>query len=226
MGKRKLFVYGASGHGKVVGDILLACKDPDFVGFIDDRADLRDTGVLGLTVLGDGEWLRHEVEMTQVAVALGVGDNFLRKRLAEKCISWGVELVTIVHPTASVAGSARLGRGTVVMAQAAINADAKIGEGAIVNTSAVVEHDVNIGNFANVSPNAVMAGASRLGMLSHLAIGASTIPCVSIGNMTIVGAGSVVVRDIPDGVVAFGVPARVRRKLESINSNRGGHKKA
>src|SRR6266404_710890 len=129
MNARKLFVYGASGHGKVVGDILLACKDPDFVGFIDDRADLRDSEVLGLPVLGDGEWLQREAGMTQVAVALGVGDNLLRKRLAEKCISWGVELVTVIHPTASVAGSARLGRGTVVMAQAAINADAKIGEG-------------------------------------------------------------------------------------------------
>jgi UDP-N-acetylbacillosamine N-acetyltransferase len=213
MTARKLFVYGASGHGKVVGDILLACKVPNFVGFIDDRADLRGSRVLGLPVIGDGEWLRHEGGMTQVAVALGIGDNFLRKKVAEKCISWGVELMTVVHPTASVSGSARLGRGTVVMAQAAINADVKIGEGAIVNTSAVVEHDVDIGDFANVSPNAVMAGASRLGMLSHIAIGASTIPCVSIGTRTIVGAGSVVVRNIPDGVVAYGVPARVRRTL-------------
>jgi FlaA1/EpsC-like NDP-sugar epimerase len=86
MNGRRLFVYGASGHGKVVGDILLASKDPDFVGFIDDRADLRDAEVLGLPVLGDGEWLQREARMTRVAVALGVGDNFLRKRLAEKCI--------------------------------------------------------------------------------------------------------------------------------------------
>lgn len=215
MTKRKIFVYGASGHGKVVGDILLACKDLDFAGFIDDRTDLCGQRVLGLPVFGDGKWLQREAEMMRVAVALGVGDNVLRKGLAERCISWGTELVTVVHPTASVSSSARLGRGTVVMAQAAINADAHVGEGAIVNTSAVVEHDVDIGNFANVSPNAVMAGASRLGALSHLAIGALTIPCVRIGALTIIGAGSVVVSDIPDGVVAFGVPARVRRTLKS-----------
>jgi UDP-N-acetylbacillosamine N-acetyltransferase len=214
MSARRLFVYGGSGHGKVVGDILLACKDPDFVGYIDDRPDLRDTAVLGLPVFGDGQWLKQEAQMAPVAVALGVGDNFSRKRLAEDCISWGIELVTAIHPTASISPSARLGRGTVVMAQAVINADVHIGEGAVVNTTAVIEHDVHVGDFACVSPRAVMAGASRLGPLAHLAIGAVTIPCVSIGSMTIVGAGSVVVGDIPDGVVAFGVPARVRRRLE------------
>ena len=215
MNVQKIFVYGASGHGKVVGDILFACRNSAFVGFIDDRADLRDARVLGLPVFGDGQWLQKQTSHTSVGVVLGVGDNFVRRSLAEKCISWGTELITLVHPRASVSNSARLGRGTVVMAQAAINADAKIGTGAIVNTSAVVEHDVEIGDFANVSPNAVMGGASRLGDLSHLCIGASAIPCVSIGANTVVGAGSVVVRDIPDGVVAFGVPARVRRTLES-----------
>ncbi len=214
MNVQKIFVYGASGHGKVVGDILLASKNPAFVGFIDDRAELRDTRVLGLPVFGDGQWLQEQVRVARVGVALGVGDNSVRQKLAENCISWGTELVTLVHPTASISKSARLGRGTVVMAQAAINADAKIGAGAIVNTSAVVEHDVEIGDFANVSPNAVMGGASRLGTLSHLCIGASAIPCVSIGANTIVGAGSVVVRDIPDGVVAFGVPARVHRAFQ------------
>ena len=212
---QKIFVYGASGHGKVVGDILLACKNPAFVGFVDDRRDLRDARVLGLPVFGDGQWLQKQLGVASVGVALGVGDNSTRRKLAEKCSSWGAEFVTLVHPTASVSNSAQLGRGTVVMAQAAINADAKIGAGVIVNTSAVVEHDVEIGDFANVSPNAVMGGASRLGTLSHLCIGASAIPCVSIGANTIVGAGSVVARDITDGVVAFGVPARVQRALQA-----------
>jgi UDP-N-acetylbacillosamine N-acetyltransferase len=212
---RKFFVYGASGHGKVVADILLACKNSAFVGFIDDRAELQRKTLLGFPVVGDGQWLQEQAKNAQVGVALGVGDNFIRRRLAETCVLWGAELVTLVHPTASVSKSAILGPGTVVMAQAAINADATIGKGAIVNTSAVVEHDVEIGDFANVSPKAVLGGASRLGALSHLCISASAIPGVTIGSGTIVGAGSVVVRDIPSGVVAFGVPARVHRALQT-----------
>ncbi|MGH7746460.1 MAG: acetyltransferase [Candidatus Dormibacteria bacterium] len=216
MSAKKIFVYGASGHGKVVGDILLARREANFVGFIDDNSEFWEKKILGFPVLGNGEWLQQETKQTRVAVALGVGDNFLRQKIAERCDVWGAEVVTLTHPSASVSASARLGRGTVVMAHATINPDAKIGLGVIINTSAIVEHDVDIGDFAHVAPNAAMAGASRLGTLSQLGIGAVVIQCVSIGACTIVGGGAVVVRDIPDQVLAMGVPALVHRTLKSL----------
>jgi sugar O-acyltransferase (sialic acid O-acetyltransferase NeuD family) len=210
-----VYVYGASGHGKVVADILLACKDSRLAGFVDDRAELRSTRVLGLPVLGNGFRLQEEAGRMRVAVALGIGDNYTRQRVAEKCLAWGMELVTLVHPSAKVSASARLGPGTVVMAQAVINPDAAIASGVIVNTAAVVEHDVSIGEYAHVSPNAAMGGASKLGKFSQLGMGAVVIQCVSVGSHTIVGAGAVVVRDLPDKVVAFGIPAQVHRALKA-----------
>jgi sugar O-acyltransferase (sialic acid O-acetyltransferase NeuD family) len=215
MNPQKVYVYGASGHGKVVADILLACEDPRLAGFVDDRAELRSTRVLGLPVLGDGQCLLEEAGVMRIAVALGIGDNYARQRIAENCLAWGVELVTLVHPAAKVSKSARLGPGTVVMAQAVINPEAVIGSGVIVNTAAVVEHDVEIGEYAHVCPNAAMGGASRLGKLSQLGMGAVIIQCVSVGSHTIIGAGAVVVRDLPDRVVAFGVPAHIHRALEA-----------
>jgi sugar O-acyltransferase (sialic acid O-acetyltransferase NeuD family) len=208
-----LFVYGASGHGKVVADILLARKEPHFAGFIDDNSELQGAHVLGLPIFGNGRWLQRETTKKHIRVALGVGDNSQRQRIAQECLAWGAELMTAVHPSASVSDSARLGLGTVVMAQAAINPAAKIGSGAIVNTSASIDHDVEIGDFAHVAPNASMGGASRLGTLSQLGIGAIVVQCVEVGANTIVGAGAVVVRDIPDSVVALGVPARIHRHL-------------
>jgi len=211
MAVEKVFVYGASGHGKVVADILFARKNSCIVGFIDDRVELRGTTILGLPVCGNGEWLRQEAGKMRVTVALGIGDNVTRQKVAEKCIVWGAELATLVHPNASVSASAQLGTGTVVMAQAAINPGAKIGKGVVVNTAAVVDHDVEIGDFAHVAPNAAMGGASRLGTLSQLSMGAVIIQCVTVGERTVVGAGAVVVRTLPDGVVALGVPARILR---------------
>ena len=211
---KRTYVYGASGHGKVVADILLACKDPTFVGFVDDRAELHGAELLGFPVFGNGDWLLEKTRQTRVAVALGVGDNYMRLHLAEKCLDWGAELATLVHPSASVSASAKLGVGTVVMARAAINPDARIGRGSIVNTGAVIEHDVEVGEFVHVAPNSTTAGACRLGDLSFLGIGASIIQGVCIGTNTTIGAGSVVVRDVGSNVVAFGVPARVIRTVE------------
>lgn len=214
MKMQKTFVYGASGHGKVVADILLAREDQSFAGFVDDRAELHGTNVLGFPVLGDGHLLEEQIQEVRVIVALGVGDNHIRQHLAEKCLTWGAELATLIHPRASVSASARLGAGTVVMAQAAINPGARIGRGSIVNTCAVVEHDVIVGDYAHVAPNAAMGGASRLGDCTLLALNATVLQCVSIGSHSVVGAGSVAIRDIPDCVVAFGVPASIRRSVK------------
>ena len=76
----------------------------------------------------------------------------------------------------------------------------------------MVEHDVEVGEYAHVAPNAAMGGGSSLGAFSHLGIGASVLPCVHIGARSVVGAGAVVVRNLPDEVVAIGIPARIHRQ--------------
>ncbi len=214
MSRRRIFVYGAGGHGKVVADILLRRGESEFVGFVDDREELWGSNVIGFPVLGGGSWLRCEASHSCVVAALGVGDNQSRQLLAERCASWNIELLTVVHAAATVSQSARLGRGTAVMAGTIINSDARVGAGVIVNSGAVVEHEVEIGDYAHVAPRAAMGGASRLGAFSHLGLGAVVLPCIHVGSHTMVGAGAVVVKDLPDGVVAIGVPARIRRELD------------
>jgi UDP-N-acetylbacillosamine N-acetyltransferase len=211
---RRIFVYGASGHGKVVADILISNGEPEFAGFVDDREQQQGTTVMGFPVVGNGQWLHQEASNSRVAVALGTGESRCRRLLAALCSHWGIEILTLVHPAATVSRAARLGPGTVVMAGTIINPEANVGAGVIVNTGAVVEHDVEIGDYAHVAPNAAMGGASRLGASSHLGLGAVVLQCVSIGSHTIVGAGAVVVQDLPDNVVAIGIPARIYRRLE------------
>lgn len=210
---QRTFVYGASGHGKVVADILLTARNASLTGFVDDRIELKGAEVLGLRVWGDGLWLQEEIKKGQVSVALGVGDNVVRQRLAGRCLAWGAELLTLIHPAATVSSSAQVGRGSVVMAKAVINPNARIGQGAIVNTGAIVEHDVLIGDFAHIAPNATMGGASSLGDLTLLALNAVVLQCVHVGSHSVVGAGAVVVHNIPDHVVAYGVPASIRREM-------------
>lgn len=200
-----LVVFGAGGHGKVVADILL-CAGRAVAGFVDDTRPLGEF-VLGLPVLGGVDWLKAHPHR----VALGVGDNRARQRIALAVVGHGSHLETAIHPRATISRSAFVGAGAVVMANAVVNPDARIERGAIVNTGAIIEHDCLVGAFAHVSPGAALAGACRVGELAHLGVGAAMLPQTSIGDGTVVGGGAVVARDLPSGVVATGVPARVRR---------------
>ncbi len=207
--EKKLIVFGAGGHGKVVATIA-AKAGFLLAGFADDNDGLHGSTTLGLPVLGGLEWL-YDMPPETYMIALAVGDNYARMAVAHSLISHHIEVATICSPSAIIADSALIGRGTVVMPGVVLNPDAVVGEGAILNTGAIVEHDVAIGHYAHVSPNAALGGGARVGDLAHIAISATVLPSVRIGSRSILGAGSVAVRDIPEGVVAFGSPARVQR---------------
>jgi sugar O-acyltransferase (sialic acid O-acetyltransferase NeuD family) len=216
----RIFVYGAGGHGKVVADILLARNIP-LEGFIDDDPRRQSAELLGFRVLGNGHWLAEQAKDGPVSAALALGDNFARHELANRCVAMKVELITAVHPSATIAPSAILGCGVVAAAGCRVNPDAQVGDGTIINTGAVVEHDCRVGNFTHLSPNAAMGGGARLGDFSWLGMGSVVIQGVSVGSGCIVGAGAAVVRDVRDWVVAVGVPARVAKEIEPVYSSSG-----
>src|SRR4051812_16400441 len=213
MRTKKVFIYGAGGHGKVIADMLLTARVAGFAGFVDDDDKNKGRSILGYRVLGGPAWLKEQAAVADIEIVLGIGDNSGRRAVAERCRAWGAVLRTTLHPSAVVARSAKLGAGTVVMAHATINPDAELGEGAIVNTGAVVEHDVKAGNYAHLSPNSTMGGAAAIGELSLLGTGAIILPGVSVGSRTVVGAGAVVTESLPDNVVAVGVPARITQHI-------------
>jgi sugar O-acyltransferase (sialic acid O-acetyltransferase NeuD family) len=210
-GVTKLYIYGASGHGKVVAEVALALGHL-VGGFIDDDRSMIGKQVLKLPICGGFEWLVRSARHSKLAVGLGIGDNRVRYSIAQQCRSSDIPLVTLVHPSALISPSATIGNGTVVMAMAVVNAEAKVGAGAILNTGAIVEHDCNVGEYAHLSPNSAMGGASSLGRMSWLGMGATIIHQVSVGGGSVVGAGAVVIQDIPDAAVAVGVPARISHR--------------
>ena len=209
-GEVQVFVYGANGHGKVVADIIRACGR-EVEGFVDDDPR-RCNAALGLRVLGNGPWLARQAADRPVAVVLGIGDNFCRREVTEQCCKANIQILSAVHPSATVAPSATVLPGAVIMAHAVVNADAQIGPGSIINTAAVVEHDCNVGSFVHVSPRVALGGDVRVADLCWLGIGSIVLPGIKIGMGSIVGAGSTVLHDIDDWVVVVGTPARILKE--------------
>lgn len=200
-----LVVVGAGGHAKVVIAAIRATGDA-VSSVYDDDPKLWGTSIMGIPIRGPVAALRSQPQQKAV---LAIGDNKIRERLAS---SLDLRWCTVVHPAAHVDVSAKVGAGSVIFAGAVVQADAVIGEHSIINTSASVDHDCHVGNLVHVGPGVRLAGEVTLRDKALLGTGSVVIPRTTIGFGTTVGAGGVVVHDLPDGVVAVGCPARVMRK--------------
>ncbi|MBW2040300.1 MAG: acetyltransferase [Deltaproteobacteria bacterium] len=206
-----VLIYGASGHGKVIIDIIEKEGKHKIAGLIDDNPQMQGKDFCGYPVIGGFEVLKEDVHHSYRLI-LAVGDNRSRKRLWEMVKPLGYGLIRAVHPSAQIGQDVFIGSGTVIMANVAINPGARIGENVIVNTGATVDHDCIIGDYAHISPGTHLAGNVRVGELTHIGIGAIVISNVKIGKGSIIGAGTVVIEDIPNDVKAVGIPAKAIKK--------------
>jgi len=204
-----IVLIGASGHAAVIIDIIEKQAAFKLIGLIDAQKPLTES-VLNYPILG------REQDIPNIANAgiIAIGDNWTRAAVAAKikAIAPDFQFVTAIHPSATIAKSATLGDGTVVMAGAAINSRARTGEHCIVNTHAVLEHDSELANYACLLPGAITGGNVSIGEYSAICMGARIIHGVKIGEHSVIGASATVLKDIPANVVAHGTPARVIRQ--------------
>jgi len=197
-----MYIFGASGQGKVIASILKSIGVTELKGFIDDTPPSDE--VFGLSVLHSSSI--HDFE--NQTLIIGIGNNATRKKVAERL---NASYFSAIHPSAAICESVVLGGGTVVMPNAVVNAETIIGKHCIVNSGAVVEHDCVLGDYVHVSPNAALAGSVQVGEGSHIGIGAVVLPDVKIGKWVTIGAGAVVLKDVPDYAVVVGNPGRIIR---------------
>lgn len=199
---KEVIIIGASGHAKVVADIVLSRGDR-ILGFLDDDTQLPPR-INGIPVLGAvSEFKKY----SDAYFIIGIGNGSIRKKISN--MMQGVRWYTAVHPNAVVSAmDTSIGEGTVVMAGAIINPNAKIGDHCIINTAAVVEHDAQIGQFAHISVGAKLAGTVSIGDGTWVGIGAVVSNNLSICADCTIGAGAVVVRSINDSGTYVGIPAR------------------
>ena len=193
-----MYLYGASGHAKVIIDILNA-SGIKVDALFDDDPSIKEL----LTIPVKHHWNGES------PVVVSVGNNLSRRQIAEKL---DCEFGTIIHPTAVVSPYSTIGEGTVIMQGSVIQSDVKMGKHCILNTGASIDHECIIGDYVHISPQATLCGNVQVGEGAWIGAAAVVIPGVKIGKWCTVGAGSVVVSDVPDGATAYGNPCRIRTK--------------
>lgn len=206
-----LVIWGASGHATVVADAVRSRGDYQVVGFLDDLdPSRRELG--GAPVLGGREQLPKLLADGVHWLFVAVGDCVSRLRLARIAAESGFQFATIVHPATTVAADSEIGEGCFLAAGSVLGPSSTVHPHAILNTQSGVDHHCVVGGGAHLAPGARIAGGVAVGRGTLLGIGSCVVDHTTIGEFSIVGAGGVVVSDLPDRCVAMGVPARVVRK--------------
>jgi sugar O-acyltransferase (sialic acid O-acetyltransferase NeuD family) len=205
---KNIFIFGAGGHAKVVIDAARR-QGRSIQSVFDDDADLVGKYLLGCLVLGGKDELKvRNARDGQHAGIIAIGKNSVRASVAHWLDAEGFELVSVIHPHASIGEGVAVGRGTVIMAGCVVNADALLGSNVIVNTGATIDHDCIIGDNAHIGPGSNICGNVSVGSNVLIGVGSTVNPGVKIDQGAIVGAGSTVVHDVPANVTVVGSPAR------------------
>jgi len=202
-----MILYGASGHGKVILDILEESGERE-IEVWDDGAVLDFEGFA----------VKKPIEIGSIneKVIVSIGVNAIRKKVVEK-LNGSVGFGRAIHPMSVISKKAIIAEGTVVMAGAVINPSARIGRHCIVNTSASIDHDCVLEDYVHISPNATLSGDVHVGEGTHIGSGAVSIQGIRIGKWCTIGAGTVIIKDIPDYATVVGNPARIIKVKQQLN---------
>jgi sugar O-acyltransferase (sialic acid O-acetyltransferase NeuD family) len=208
-GKTRVLILGAGGHGRVVLDILVQARRHDVIGFLDSNAAMQGRRVDGIPVHGgiaDLEDLRHELNIGGVIIA--IGDNGTRRGLARQVEQDGLALINAIHPSATLASNATIGRNVVIAAGVVVCANCQIGDSVILNTGCIIDHQTTIGEGSHICPGVRIAGRVKVEPGVFVGIGATVVPKVTLGCEAIIGAGTVVLEDVLPMATVVGVPAQ------------------
>lgn len=202
---KKIVIIGASGHGKVVANIAKLNGYKEIL-FIDDDVNKKECGQY--KIIGTSKQIDSLIK-DDYEFAVAVGDNGIRERIFERLVNKEARLPALIHPTAVIDETVKIGKGTVVMANAVINSSSSIGKACIVNTATSIDHDCVIGNYVHVSPGVNIAGMVTVGFKTWIGVGATIINNLNIGEECIIGAGCVVIKEVKDRIKIVGNPQKI-----------------
>lgn len=206
---KNIIVVGASGYGREIFQYVKDASQHDgefrAKGLLDDDLALRDA-VGGDAIIGDTHTYQVQ-DNDRFLISAGV--PHVRDTLAQRLASRGAEFFTLIHPTAYVAPTARVGAGCILSPYASVGSYAELDEHVLLVMYASVAHDSRVGRYCSFSPYAAVAGGSIIGPKVFLGPNALVTPLRQVGKESKIAAGSVVYRDVPERSLATGNPARI-----------------
>ncbi|MBK8547852.1 MAG: acetyltransferase [Saprospiraceae bacterium] len=207
--KSKVFLFGYSGHARVVCDILLS-QGYDLAGYFTESPVENNT--YELLYCGFEEELSSLAIIEKHSYFVAVGSNSIRKKISVTLFNQkGMYPCNAIAISAILSPKIRIGYGVMAGPASVINSGSTIGNGVICNTACIIEHECNIGDYVHVAPGAILCGNVTVGENSFIGAGSVIKEGIIIGKNVTIGAGTVVLQNIEDGKTVVGNPQRIIR---------------
>ncbi len=211
-----MLIVGAGGFAIQLIQVFEQLNKLDEIVLFDDYTQPEKEKLFGIPILHSEDEVRYSFQTLSNQFILGVGNPQRRYLLAKKFKALGGELTGIISPLATVSKlETKIGNGVTILTNAIIESGVEIGEGALINIGVYITHNSIIGKYTEVSPGVRVSGDCTIGSFCFLGTGCILIPKLNVGNDSIIAAGCVVTKDIPANVLVAGVPAQIKKSIES-----------
>ncbi|MBP2832006.1 acetyltransferase [Aquimarina sp. U1-2] len=211
----KVIIIGASGHAKVIIEAIEFKKQYEIFGLVDSYKE-KGEKLMNHEILGSEYEIPNLMEQGITKGVIAIGDNWTRLQMYNKIktLAPDFEFVTVVHHSAIVSSRAKIGKGTVILTGVKINTDARVGNFCILNTNSSLDHDCDMHDFSSIAPGVTVGGNVKIDFCTAICLGANIIQGVHVGEHTIVGAGSLITKNVDSFKLVYGVPGKEIKTIE------------
>jgi sugar O-acyltransferase (sialic acid O-acetyltransferase NeuD family) len=215
---KKVVIIGSGGFGREVLDIIDACnrlENPyEPLGFIvDAQYGTPGTIINDKPILGGFDWLEKHAK--DVYVTCGVGPPHLRFQLIQRATALNSRFINLIHPSAILTRWVTIGEGVVIAAGCILTNQIRIGNHVHLNLDCTIGHDAVLQDFVTLAPGVHVSGNDTLETGCYIGTGANIIEKLHVGNWSIVGAGSTIVKDVLANTTVVGIPGKVIKERQA-----------
>jgi len=214
---KRILIVGAGGFGREVYSWITDSReeytDWEISGFLDDDLEALKEYPCGLSIIST---IKDYAPKNDEFLVMGVGPPKTKRMIVETLEKKGASFLSYVHNSVILGNNVTLGKGCVLCPNSVLTCDVSLGDFVTINCFSDAGHDVTIDDFTTLSGHVDITGFAKVGKGVFFGSHATVLPKIRIEDNAVIGAGSVVIRNVKKDTTVFGNPAKVVFTKETV----------